>query len=284
MRTNAKVWEHRGCRGARNPPENSLGAFREAIRQGASGIELDLFLSTDDELVVFHDETIERMTNGTGHVTSFAVEELKELRLKDVHGHLTKEEIPTLDEVFALVDACRSQLRQSISGAQRAEQFVVNIEIKGSGIASHVEKAVQRRLGTGWKYRNFLVSSFDIGTLEELRNLNPDIPVGALFEGPLGSPREPWDLQLDELERCLAKSRNLHPQTVNITLPSLTNDAVAAIRAVGATPVAWTCNEAPPDTLRGQSRHGLAEQICENDITLITDYPAQMIELLISSC
>jgi glycerophosphoryl diester phosphodiesterase len=206
----------------------------------------------------------------------------RDLRLRDGCGDLTEQEIPTLDEVFTLVDGCRSQLRESLLDPQRAEQFVVNVEIKGSGIASHVGKAIEGRLGTSWKYRHGLVSSFDMGTIEELRNLNPNIPVGVLLEGPVENPREPWDIQLEELEQCLARSINFHPEAVNITLPSLTNDAAEVIRASGALPVAWTWNEAPPDTLRDQSRCAIAEHIRKNDITLITDYPAEMIELLTS--
>jgi len=185
---------------------------------------------------------------------------------------LTQQQIPTLDEVLAFVDGCHS--------LQNARQFVINIEIKGSGIAGHVEEAITKRLKNGWKYGNFLVSSFDMGTLEELRNLNADIPVGVLFEGPLGDPHEPWDLEVQELEQCLSISRHLHPQTVNITLPSLTDEAVRIIRAIGATPVAWTCNEEFPDTLTNQTRRTIAEHMHRNSITLITDYPAEMIELL----
>jgi glycerophosphoryl diester phosphodiesterase len=277
--TNTRVWGHRGCRGTNSPPENSLAAFRDAIAQGASGIELDLFLSSDDHLVVFHDETLERMTNGSGQVTSYTLGELKRLRLKDWHGDLTEQEIPTLEEVFQLVDRCRSERTDSFSNPECAEQFVINIEIKGSGIAGCVAKAIEEHLGTSWTYRNVLVSSFDLGTLDELRRLNPNVPVGALFEGPVGNPREPWDLRLEEIKQCLDKCRELHPQAVNITLPSLTDEAVELMRVMGAMPVAWTWKEAPPDTLSDESRRRMAEHIRKNGLTVITDYPAQMIKL-----
>jgi glycerophosphoryl diester phosphodiesterase len=280
MTTNTRVWGHRGCRGAQSPPENSLAAFRDAIGQGASGIELDVFLSGDNHLVVFHDERLERMTNGSGHVSSLTLSELKQLRLKDWRGELTDQEIPTLDEVFALVEGCRTQLTESLADPERVEQFVVNVEIKGSGIASHVEEAIKGRLGTNWNYRNVLVSSFEMGSLEEMRNSNPNIPVGILLEGPVGNAREPWDIELKDLKRCLEVYGDLHPQTVNITLPSLTNEAAEVIRAIGAIPVAWTWNEAPPNTLPDQSRRAIAEHVRRNSITVITDYPAQMIKLL----
>ncbi len=282
MASYSRVWGHRGCRGTGNPPENSLEAFQSAMRQGASGIELDVFLSSDNHLVVFHDETLERMSDGNGPVSSLTLSELKQLRLRNAYGDLTEQEIPTLDEVFTLLDGCRSLQTESPSDLQRAEQFVLNIEIKGLGIATRVERAIEAHLGTNWKYHNILVSSFDMGSLEELRTLNPKIPVAVLFAGPIADPREPWDLQPDELEQCLAISGNLHPQAVNITLPSLTSDAVKVIRAIGAIPVAWTWNETPPDALSDQTRGAIAEHIRRNDITVITDYPRKMIELLTS--
>ena len=59
-----KVWAHRGASGYR--PENTLEAFELAIRQGADGIELDVHTSADGELIVMHDETVDRVTDGTG--------------------------------------------------------------------------------------------------------------------------------------------------------------------------------------------------------------------------
>lgn len=79
-------------------PENSLAAFKAAVNSGY-GIELDIQLSADGEVVVFHDDTLDRVTNGAGRVDLLTYEQLCELRLCE-----TDEKIPLLSEVFAVVD------------------------------------------------------------------------------------------------------------------------------------------------------------------------------------
>ena len=68
---------HRGASGY--APENTLEAFRLAMDMGADGFELDVHLSRDGELIVMHDETVDRTTNGTGQIQSFTLKELKRL-------------------------------------------------------------------------------------------------------------------------------------------------------------------------------------------------------------
>jgi len=88
---------HRGLWGPDGPPENSLGAFQAACAAGY-GIELDVHLSADGEAVVFHDDTLERMTGQPGRLRDRTAADLAELRLKG-----TDEKIPTLLETLALV-------------------------------------------------------------------------------------------------------------------------------------------------------------------------------------
>ena len=72
-----KIWAHRGASGY--APENTLEAFKLAINEEADGIELDVQLTKDKELVVIHDETIDRTSNGKGYVKDYTLEELKKL-------------------------------------------------------------------------------------------------------------------------------------------------------------------------------------------------------------
>jgi glycerophosphoryl diester phosphodiesterase len=273
------IWGHRGCRGSRNPPENSLRAFQSALEQGADGIELDVFLTEDDHLVVFHDDTLERMTNGRGNITSYSLAELREFRLKDANGEPTGSCIPTLDEVLETVDRFRNQHLTD----DRVRSFVVNIEIKemkGKNIASAVAAAIDKRLAQGWQPSNFQVSSFDIQSLRQMKRTKPNAPLGALFEGP----EEPWDIDESDLANRLTTIRDLQPQTINITLPSLTPQAVRLIRDAGALPVAWTCNERMPDDLAIDERRAIARRLIEHRIsTIITDYPDQMRRLLLTA-
>ena len=74
-----KVWAHRGASGYR--PENTMEAFELAIRQGADGIELDVHTSADGQLIVIHDETVDRVTDGTGLVGEKTLKALKELKV-----------------------------------------------------------------------------------------------------------------------------------------------------------------------------------------------------------
>ena len=76
-----KVWAHRGASGY--APENTLDAFRKAVEMGADGIELDVQMTKDGELVVIHDETIDRVSNGKGWVKDYTYEELKKFDFPD---------------------------------------------------------------------------------------------------------------------------------------------------------------------------------------------------------
>ena len=144
---------HRGAKGYE--PENTLISFEKAIQLNADGIELDVHLSSDGEIIVIHDETIDRTTNGKGFVNQFTALELK------------KYGIPTLIEVLELVN----------------RNCFVNIELKGIGtVKAVVELIVHYISEKNWSYTDFLVSSFDLKMLEEVYLLNPKIRIGVLTE------------------------------------------------------------------------------------------------------
>ena len=87
---------HRGQR--LSAPENSMWAFKQAVREKALMIELDITQSLDQEIMVFHDDTVGRKTNGTGLISNKTLKEIKALKI-DYNGSLTKEKIPTLKAV-----------------------------------------------------------------------------------------------------------------------------------------------------------------------------------------
>ncbi|QBN18930.1 glycerophosphodiester phosphodiesterase [Flavobacterium nackdongense] len=144
---------HRGAKG--HEPENTIISFQKAINLNVDGIELDVHLSSDDQIMVIHDETIDRTTNGKGFVKNFTSSQLKEL------------EIPTLTEVLDLVH----------------RSCFVNIELKGIGTAKPVVDLISDYiLKKNWEYIDFLVSSFDWKMLEEVQLLQPKIRIGVLTE------------------------------------------------------------------------------------------------------
>jgi glycerophosphoryl diester phosphodiesterase len=154
---------------------------------------------------------------------------------------------------------------------RKTEDFLVNIEIKGCGIAGYVAKAIEKRP------LNFIISSFDMQSLYEIRDHNPYIKIGALLE----SGNKPWDVTIGKLEKLLKEIKDLHPATINLTLPSLTALATDMIRKSGASPVAWTSGEINPESLSPAKQKALARQLADNKIDMIiTDYPLQMREVL----
>jgi PKD repeat protein len=91
---------HRGHH--QDVPENSLKSIEEAINEQIEMVEIDVRQTKDGKLVVIHDKTLDRTTNGFGNVADFTLEELKVLKLKNTRGVLTNEKIPTLQEALAL--------------------------------------------------------------------------------------------------------------------------------------------------------------------------------------
>ena len=97
-----KYFGHRGYSG--NYPENTMLAFQKAIEVGAAGIELDVQFSKDGQLVVIHDETLDRTTTGSGRVKDYSLEELKSLDASfKFTGQYGVNPIPTLDEVLSFM-------------------------------------------------------------------------------------------------------------------------------------------------------------------------------------
>lgn len=96
------VWAHRGASGY--CPENTLAAFQKAVELCADGIELDMQMTSDGELVVCHDETIDRTSNGSGWIKDKTLAELKALNFSYGKKGFSGATIPTMREVFELLD------------------------------------------------------------------------------------------------------------------------------------------------------------------------------------
>lgn len=94
------VVAHRGD--WRNSPENSMQAFRNCLEMGVDMIEIDVRKTKDNELVIIHDATVDRTTNGKGKVADLTLDKIRKLRLRAGHGVVTRHGIPTLEEVLNL--------------------------------------------------------------------------------------------------------------------------------------------------------------------------------------
>ena len=197
---------HRGANG--HEPENTFVSFQKALDMQVDGIELDVHLSADGEIIVIHDETIDRTTNGNGFVNALSLHELKAFRINE------KYHIPTLKEVFDLVN----------------QDCFINIELKSyeatDKVVSLIEKYVAKK---GWKYDRFLVSSFDWNALQQVAFLNDKIPLGVLTE--------------TDLDLALAFAKFIQAKSIHPHFHLLTKENTAQMQEKGLQIFPWTINE-----------------------------------------
>ena len=97
-----KIWAHRGASGwdKQYAPENTMPAFEKAAQMGADGIETDVQLTKDGVLVLCHDESIERVSDGTGWIKDYTFKELRGFSFSKTHPEFGKVEIPTLQDLL----------------------------------------------------------------------------------------------------------------------------------------------------------------------------------------
>ena len=196
---------HRGANGYE--PENTLVSFQKALDMSVDGIELDVHLSADGNLIVIHDETIDRTTNGKGFVNQLTLTELKSFRIN------TTLAIPTLEEVFYLVD----------------KKCFINIELKNHETAEKVVELIERYIAEkNWKYADFIVSSFDWNTLQQVRFLNDKIPIGVLTE--------------TDLELAFSFAKFMKAESINPDFQLLTFEKTVEFQKKGIKVFPWTVN------------------------------------------
>lgn len=174
---------HRGASG--HEPENTVRSVRRALELGADGVEVDVYF-VDGQLVVIHDDTLERTTNGRGRATGKTFAYLRSLDAG------LGEHIPTLAEIFDAVD----------------RRAVINVELKGPHTAAPVAALVTEYVNhRGWRYDDFLVSSFDHAQIREAKKLCPEIRIGVLIEktprglAPFTETMGAWSLHASK--RCV---------------------------------------------------------------------------------
>jgi glycerophosphoryl diester phosphodiesterase len=213
------IQAHRGASAC--CPENTLEAFARAMEMGADGIELDVHLSKDGEIVVAHDARLERVSNGEGHINDHTLKELKSLDFGKLSsdGHICR--IPTLSEVFSLVKL--SVLTVNVE-LKTTERFYP--ELPGKLLALADEYAMGDRV---------IYSSFNHYSLKEIKTLDPSARIGLLYE--LGMV-DPW------VYANYVGADAIHPHYFVIAaLP----ETVALCHEHGVKVNVWTVNE--PDAI-----------------------------------
>ncbi len=180
---------HRGA--SHEAPANTLPAFLLAAELGADGIELDVHLSRDGEIVVIHDFELQATTDGKGPVDARTLAELKEL---DAGGWFDPVfagvQIPTLQEVIDAV----------------GDRLLLNLELKSKSLREErLAMALVRTIERNHLFQRVIVSSFNPWALRCVARLNASIPRGLLY-----GPGQPWVVRLGWLRRKLSVQA-LHP-------------------------------------------------------------------------
>ncbi|MCR5671199.1 MAG: hypothetical protein K6G10_09350 [Butyrivibrio sp.] len=166
-----KIWAHRGC--SQLYPENTLTSFEKAMNiPGLAGIELDVQLTKDDELVVIHDERVDRTTEGFGYVKDYTLKELKALNIYN-SGNAT-EHIPTMREVFELLSPALKRYKEG-NGIR------LNIELKtGVFFYPGIEKKTVEMAREFGVEDAIVYSSFYVESLVKVHEADPKAKLGVL--------------------------------------------------------------------------------------------------------
>lgn len=234
------VLGHRGAMG--DAPENTLPSFRKGVELMATMVELDIHLSKDGELVVIHDATVDRTTNGTGNVSDLTWPELARL---DAGSWFAPEfvgaRIPRLEEVLDAV----------------ADQVLINIEIK-KGPDGPYPEIVDRMAALLEKLQcidRVVISSFEPSYLRNVRSRLPEVEIAILYS-------KPWPDVMDEALRQGWNGLHVHRSLV-------TKEYVDEAHAKGLVLRAWNPND--PGEMR---------RLIEAGVDGIgTDYPKVLYEL-----
>lgn len=230
-----RIFGHRGASGY--APENTIEAFRLAAEMGADGVELDVQMTRDGELVVAHDETVDRVSDGSGRIAEMTLKELKKLRFNRTHPEYAGAAIPTLGEVFSLL---------------KPTGLDINIELKNSLIDyPGLEKRVIDLAEKEFAAERVIFSSFNHASMLRVKAINPRLVCGLLYDASL---IEPWEyaarLGMDAL----------HPQYAEVVTPG---GNCRRAHEAGIRVHTWTVNE--PEMMR--------KVIGEKADILITNYP-----------
>ena len=161
-----KVWAHRGC--SQKYPENTLLAFEKAMEiPNLTGIELDIQLTKDGELVVIHDERVDRTTEGIGFVKDYTLAELKKLHI--YAGDHPSQSIPAMKEVLDL-------LEQRLKSGMK-----LNIELKTGIYPYHgIEEKIINLVYKKGVAESVIYSSFHALSLEHIREIDDKTEIGIL--------------------------------------------------------------------------------------------------------
>jgi glycerophosphoryl diester phosphodiesterase len=236
---------HRGD--SANAPENTLAAFRRAVELQAPWIELDVHPARDGTLMVLHDDTVDRTTNGSGAVCGMTIDELSRLDAGSwFAASFAGEGIPQLVQVLEMVAPTDTRL---------------NVEIKSSPSGLDVPRALVDLLRRYGREGRYVVSSFDLAALLQVRAIAPEVALALIGQGPeilvhARRHRLPWiHAHRGTLDKELVAQAHASGISVNVW----TVDDPALLAFWRSTGVDKLCTNRPAMML--------AAQRCENEMS-----------------
>lgn len=229
-----QIWAHRGASGY--APENTLEAFKLAVELGADGVELDVQFTKDRQLVVIHDERIDRTSNGVGFVADYTYDELGKFNFNKTHPEYAHCNIPLLEDVLKLL---------------KPTDLTINIELKtGINFYPGIEEAVLSLVEKYDMQKRIVYSSFNHQTIIRIKELCPGAECGFLYA--------------DGIANIVSYAReygieNIHPALYNMKYEGLTETC----EENGIRINVWTVNS--DDDIEKMRQYGVN--------AVITNYP-----------
>lgn len=229
---------HRGASGY--APENTIAAFDKAVQMKADYIEIDVQRSKDGKLVVIHDTTVDRTTEGTGYVKDLTFDQLRSLDAGSWKGEqFVGEKIPTFDEIL---DRYRGKIG-------------ILIELKSPELYPGIEESVAKELKERYLHlpqdEKIIIQSFNFESMKKMDALLPYVPIGVLTSS-----------STDTTEQAL-KEFSAYADYFNPSYGIVTKDLVNQVHSQGMKISSWT--------VRSQEA---ADFLLSMDVDgIITDYP-----------
>lgn len=207
---------HRGAMG--HETENTLASVQKALDMGVDMIEIDVFKIKSGEIMVFHDDEVDRLTDGKGNIEDYDFEGLRKLTVQGGH------QIPTLQEVLDVIQS----------------KVILNIELKGANTATPVKQIVHEYCSTrGWSLNDFVISSFRWDELKTMRMIDLEMPIAILCGK-------------ESFEEAISIGKEINAVAINPNYKRLTVQNVGLMKKEGFKIYPWTVNE-PEDIAKMKS-------------------------------
>lgn len=209
------ILAHRGD--LAHAPENTLPSFSQAIQKGADGVELDAKLTADGHVIVIHDTTVDRTTNGKGKVASFTLEQIRKLDAGEwFNKKFAGTQVPLLEEVFETV----------------GKDKLINIELTNYSTAKDgLTQKVCELIKKHNNHKQIIFSSFFASNLKIAMRIFPEIPRGLLaMPGLVGLWARSFGFMFGEYQA-------LHPH-----ISSVSKEQVKRVHRLKRRTHVWTAN------------------------------------------